>query len=90
MALDRLHSCESELRKVLQAVQSATDLSEVAGLYEDAKRSVSATLVALSGQPDDSVGETAREVMSLLLYLHLAYRTKEADCRKTPRLLAVR
>ncbi len=79
--------CENELRRVLQAIHSAADPREVAELYEAAKGSVTNALQGLEGNERHQAG---RGVVSLLLYLHLAYRTKEADRRQAPRVLAVR
>lgn len=87
VGVNRVQMCEGELRRALQVVQSTADLSEVADLYEGAKRTVMSALQELEGRERNEAG---RGVVSLLLYLHLAYRTKEADRRQLPRLLAVR
>ncbi|MGD9669371.1 MAG: hypothetical protein AB7U75_09980 [Hyphomicrobiaceae bacterium] len=87
MGIERVHVCESELRRVLQAIHSAADPAEIAELYEAAKKSVTNALQGLEGKDRNDAG---RGVVSMLLYLHLACRTKEADRQQMPRLLAVR
>ena len=62
-------------------------MTRLASLYEDAKQTLTSLLVQGELQPDS---DAQRGIMSLMLYVHLAYRTKEADGAQSPRILAVR
>ena len=87
MIVDPVRNCEISLRRALQEIQTASDTTRLAGLYEDAKNTLTSLLMTGEVQPDTDI---QRDLMSLMLYVHLAYRTKEADCVQAPRILAVR
>lgn len=87
MLVDHVKSCENTLRRALQGIRTSSDVSHVTQLYDEAKGAVMAVLKPGQYQlgPDHQ-----RDLMSLMLYVHLAYRTKEADSRGMSRILAVR
>ncbi len=87
MIVDPVRNCEISLRRALQEIQTASDMTRLASLYEDAKHTLTSLLTQGELQPDS---DAQRGIMSLMLYVHLAYRTKEADCAQSPRILAVR
>ena len=82
-----VRTCEITLRRALQEIQTASDGARLAQFYEDAKNSL-ATLLTRDEIRRDT--DTQRDLISLMLYVHLAYRTKEADCAQASRILAVR
>jgi hypothetical protein len=85
--VDPIRNCEILLRRALQEIQTASDMTRLASLYEDAKQTLTSLLIQGELQPDS---DAQRGIMSLMLYAHLAYRTKEADCAQSLRILAVR
>lgn len=87
MTVDPVRNCEISLRRALQEIQTAPDTTQLAHLYEDAKNTLASLLTR-----DEILSDTGaqRDLMSLMLYVHLAYRTKVADCAQAPRILAVR
>ena len=87
MIVDPIRNCEILLRRALQEIQTASDMTRLASLYEDAKQTLTSLLIQGELQPDS---DAQRGIMSLMLYAHLAYRTKEADCAQSLRILAVR
>lgn len=79
--------CEVNVRRILLNIQSSADLSEAASLYEEAKALVA---TGLQHTDADRAGDIKRGLLALALYVHMAYRTKEADAKGVQRVLCVR
>lgn len=87
MTAGQVHEYEASVRRVLLNIQSATDLTEAAALYEQAKRVVAN---ALTLPEVDRDADAKRGLLALALYVHCTYRTKEADTKGEKRLLCAR
>lgn len=85
MSVECVHECEVSVRRILLNIQSTADLREAAALYEQAKKLVAGALTAPEADPE---GEMKRGLLAL--YVHMTYRTKEADAEGRQRLLSVR
>jgi hypothetical protein len=82
-----VRNCEISLQRALQEIQTTSDTSRLAHLYQDAKNTLTSALMRGEVQPNT---DAPRDLMSVMLYVHLAYRTKETDCTEALIILAAR
>ena len=87
MSVECVHECDVSVRRILLNIQSTADLCEAAAPYEHAKKLVAGALTVPEVDPE---GEMKRGLLALALYVHMTYRTKEADAEGRQRLLSVR